>query len=110
MKILLSFIQLFWVLVVAPLLAGVIQKTKALLQGRIGPRLFQPYYDLAKFFRKSAVFSEHTSWLTRLTPYIVITTTIVASIDRKSTRLNSSHVNTSYVALTSKKKNCKVPS
>lgn len=80
MKILLSFIQLFWVLVVAPLLAGVIQKTKALLQGRIGPRLFQPYYDLAKFFRKSAVFSEHTSWLTRLTPYIVITTTIVASM------------------------------
>lgn len=26
------------------------------------------------------MFSEHTSWLTRLTPYIVITTTIVASM------------------------------
>src|SRR5690625_7768377 len=80
MKILLSFIQLFWVLVVAPLLAGVIQKTKALLQGRIGPRLFQPCYDLAKFFRKSAVFSEYTSWLTLFTPYIVITTIIVTSM------------------------------
>lgn len=80
MHILLSLLQVLWVIALAPLLAGLIQKTKALLQGRIGPRILQPYYDLFKYFKKTAVFSEHTSWLSRATPYIVLAISLVASM------------------------------
>ena len=35
-------------LVMPPLLLGVINKTKWLFAGRVGPPLLQPYYDLAR--------------------------------------------------------------
>ena len=62
-----------WVLVfgLAPLVSGVIKKLKARFQSRRGPGILQPYYDLAKRFRKGAVISEHASWIFRATPYIV---------------------------------------
>jgi hypothetical protein len=48
--------QLLQVLTVAfgaPGLTGVIAKAEARLQGRRGPRVLQPYYDLAKLARSS---------------------------------------------------------
>ena len=51
-------IQLLQVLTVAlgaPGLMGVIAKVEARLQGRRGPRVLQPYYDLAKLCRKEAL-------------------------------------------------------
>jgi formate hydrogenlyase subunit 4 len=39
----------------APLVSGVIARVEAMLQGRHGPRVLQPYYDLAKLFRKEAL-------------------------------------------------------
>ena len=55
-----SVIQLLQVLTVAigaPAVTGVIAKVKgsARLQGRRGPRVIQPYYDLAKLARKEAL-------------------------------------------------------
>jgi len=35
----------------APLLPGIINKVKAWVAGRKGPRLFQRYYDLAKLWK-----------------------------------------------------------
>lgn len=78
-ELLLIIIQGLWIVLFAPLLSGLIQKSKALLQGRVGPRVFQPYYDLLKYFHKEAVFSIYHTWLTRFTPYIVFTTTLVTS-------------------------------
>jgi formate hydrogenlyase subunit 4 len=46
-----------------PLLLGVIAKTKALFAGRVGPPVLQPYYDLAKLFRKGTVLSTTTTWV-----------------------------------------------
>src|SRR5580692_11196086 len=51
-------IQLLQVLTVAlgaPGVTGVIAKVEARLQGRRGPRVLQPYCDLAKLFRKEAL-------------------------------------------------------
>jgi formate hydrogenlyase subunit 4 len=51
-------IQLLQVLTVAlgaPGVTGVIAKVEARLQGRREPRVLQPYYDLAKLFRKEAL-------------------------------------------------------
>jgi len=48
-------------LVLAPLLPGIINKVKALFAGRVGPPVFQLYYDLAKLLKKEAVFSGTTT-------------------------------------------------
>lgn len=47
----------------APLVSGVIAHVEARLQGRRGPRILQPYYDLAKLFRKETVVPEESSWV-----------------------------------------------
>lgn len=72
--------QAIWIVMLAPLLTGVINKVKALLQARRGPRLLQPYYDLSKYFKKDAVFSHHTSWITIATPYIVFAVTLTSGL------------------------------
>ena len=46
----------FWVLL-APLLPGLITKTKAWVTRRRGPPVFQLYYDLARLWRKGVVLS-----------------------------------------------------
>jgi formate hydrogenlyase subunit 4 len=47
-------LHLLLLLVFAPLLQGVIVKTKALFAGRVGAPLLQPYRDLARLFRKDS--------------------------------------------------------
>ena len=59
-------------LVLAPLLPGVINRTKALVAGRKGPPLLQLYYDLWKLLHKGAVYSRTTSWLFRAGPMIAL--------------------------------------
>lgn len=54
----------------APLVAGLIKTTKARLQNRRGPGLFQLYYDLAKLFRKNSVVSPTVSWVFGVAPAI----------------------------------------
>src|ERR1700744_2658086 len=69
-------IQLLQVLTVAlgaPALTGVIAKVEARLQGRRGPRILQPYYDLAKLFRKEALAPEQASWFFLAAPLIAVT-------------------------------------
>lgn len=54
-------IQALQVLTIAagsPGISGIIARVEARLQGRIGPRILQPYYDLAKLFRKEALAPE----------------------------------------------------
>jgi len=64
----------------APLLVGALRTMKARLCGRRGPRVLQPYADLAKLLRKDAVVSTTTSWIFRVTPYVLIATMLVASL------------------------------
>ncbi len=48
-------------LLVAPLLPGLINRTKAWVAGRRGPPLLQLYYDLARLWKKSVVLSNLAS-------------------------------------------------
>jgi formate hydrogenlyase subunit 4 len=48
-------------LAAAPLLVGVIVRTKAVVAGRCGPPLLQPWYDLVKLWRKGNVQSRTTT-------------------------------------------------
>jgi formate hydrogenlyase subunit 4 len=55
-------------LFLAPLLPGLINRTKAFVAGRRGPPLLQPYWDIGKYLRRGAVYGEVTSWIFRLGP------------------------------------------
>src|SRR5205085_4169384 len=67
-------------LTLPPLLLGVINKTKALFAGRVGPPLLQPYYDLVKLFRKGSVFSTTTTWVFRAGPVVGLVTAAMATL------------------------------
>lgn len=72
-------VQLLILLAVAPLISGVVAKVKNNLRLRRGPGIFQPYFNLVKLFRKDECFSEHSSWLMKLTPYVVLGATLAAA-------------------------------
>jgi formate hydrogenlyase subunit 4 len=55
-------------LVLAPLLGGLITRTKAIFAGRTGAPLLQPYHDLARMLRKGAVYSRTTTMIFRAAP------------------------------------------
>ncbi len=63
----------------APLLVGLIRTVKARLVGRRGANPWQPYADLAKLLRKETVVSETASWVFAVTPYVLVSTMLVAA-------------------------------
>src|SRR2546423_10457650 len=63
-----SVLPPLFALVLAPLLFGLINRTKAFVAGRRGPPLLQPYFDILKCLRRGAVYGEATSWIFRLGP------------------------------------------
>lgn len=71
--------QLLIVLLLAPLLTGFVRKVKALLVGRRGPPVLQPYREIARLLGKEVVLAENASWLFRAVPYIVFALTWVAA-------------------------------
>ncbi len=72
--------QTLLLLLLAPLVSGCIRNWKAKLQNRRGPRIWQPYLDLAKFLRKDMVISEHASWIFRAMPFVLFLSTLVAGL------------------------------
>jgi formate hydrogenlyase subunit 4 len=78
-ELLVQFCQMALVLGAAPLLAGYVRKAKALLVGRRGPSVLQPYRDLARLIRKEVVLADSASWVFRATPYLVFAATWVAA-------------------------------
>ena len=68
------------VLLVAPLFVSIIKKVKAWAQGRSGPSVFQTYFTLAKLLKKETVYSSHSSWVMRVTPYVSIAAVLVAAL------------------------------
>jgi formate hydrogenlyase subunit 4 len=65
-------------LLLAPLLPGVINRTKAFFAGRRGPPLLQAYSDLWKLLRKGAVYSRTTTWVFRAGPIVNFACLLVA--------------------------------
>ena len=59
-------------LVFAPLMSGVIAKLEAQLQSRRGPSVLQPYYDIAKFFRKETLHPASSSPFFEIAPVIAV--------------------------------------
>ncbi len=64
------WIHMVAALVLAPLMLGVINRTKARVGGRVGAPLLQLYFDLWKLLHKGAVYSRTTTWVFRAGPLV----------------------------------------
>ncbi len=74
-----EYVQFLIIILLSPLVNGAIKKLKSSMQGRVGPGVLQPYYDLLRLLKKDMIVSTATSWIFKTTPYIVFTATATAA-------------------------------
>jgi formate hydrogenlyase subunit 4 len=65
-------LQVLTIVVFGPLVSGVIAHFEARLQARRGPRILQPYYDMAKLFAKETLVPEGAGWTFYMGPIVAI--------------------------------------
>lgn len=65
-----NLVQIAFLLMFAPLLKGVLARLEEIIQGKHGPSILQPYYDIWKLFGKDEVVSDQSTWLFRFAPLI----------------------------------------
>jgi formate hydrogenlyase subunit 4 len=75
-----NFLQVLFVLAFAPLYAGVLARLKEMVQSKRGPSVVQPYRDIWKLFHKDQIVSYQTTWIFRVTPYLVFVVPIFVTI------------------------------
>ncbi len=75
-----NVIQVGTVLMLSPLVAGVINRLKAMIESKHGPSLFQPYYDLMKLFRKEVVVPDRSSIIFILAPFVSFSAYLVIAL------------------------------
>ena len=63
-------LQVLTIVVFSPLVSGAIAHLEARWQGRRGPRILQPYYDIAKLFRKETLVPEDAGWVFVVGPMV----------------------------------------
>jgi formate hydrogenlyase subunit 4 len=63
-----------------PLLQGVINKVKAFFAGRVGPPVFQLYYDLFKLMQRGMVISTTTTPIFQLGPIVTLVAILIAGL------------------------------
>lgn len=65
-----NLVSIVMLMIMPFLIIGVIKKIKACFQNRVGPPLFQSFYNLMKLFNKDETLSKDCSWLFRSGPLI----------------------------------------
>lgn len=66
-----TIVQVSAAILLSPLYQGIYEKLKAFVEGRRGPSVLQPYYDIFKLLKKEVVVTENSSFLFIYTPYVV---------------------------------------
>ncbi len=79
MKLAINTVQILLLLLLAPLVRGVIARLKARIQNRHGASVWRPYADLLKLFRKEDLVPDSASFVFRLAPIVLFTSTLVAA-------------------------------
>lgn len=59
---------------------GIVVKTKTRLEGRKGPGLLQPLFDIGRSFKKGSVYSQTTSMIFQIAPVIYLASIIMATL------------------------------
>lgn len=73
-------IQVIFILAFAPLYAGILSRLKEIVQSKRGPSVLQPYWDIWKLLHKDEAVSEQTTWIFRVTPYLVFVAPIFVTL------------------------------
>ena len=73
-------ISIIFLVLLPPLLPGIINKTKAVMAGRKGAPLLQPWFDIIKLMRKGVVISTSTSWIFQAGPMITLVSVFMAGL------------------------------
>lgn len=73
MLLLLSLVQLVYVVLLAPFFAGLLSTVEEKLESKSGPNILQRYFDLVKLFRKESVVPSIASPFFRIAPYATFT-------------------------------------
>lgn len=79
-RIVYNLAQVAVVMGFAPLVAGLINRLKEMVQSKRGPSILQPYRDIWKLFHKDEVISEQSSWIFRFTPYVAFVAPIFVTL------------------------------
>ena len=74
-----TIIQIAGVLLLSPLVLGIMNRLKAIVESRHGPSILQPYYDLAKYLRKEMLIPENSTAIFYAAPFFVFGTYILIS-------------------------------
>jgi formate hydrogenlyase subunit 4 len=61
-------------------LVGVVTRVKSLWSGRRGPPILQPAFDVLRLLRKASVYSEATTGIFRVAPYVLLVTSVGGAI------------------------------
>ncbi len=59
---------------------GIIIRVKSMASGRKGPGIFQPLKDVARLFKKGAVYSETTSFVFQIAPTVYFASVVMAML------------------------------
>ncbi|MBN1398834.1 MAG: NADH-quinone oxidoreductase subunit H [Bacteroidetes bacterium] len=78
LRILQGLLPFLFILGLSPLLVGLINKQKALLTGRTGAPIWQPYYELIRLSRKETIYAKTASFVSRLAPVVVFSAVLIA--------------------------------
>jgi formate hydrogenlyase subunit 4 len=68
------------VIVMPFLITGIINRMKSLWSGRKGPPLLQPAFDVLRLLHKSSVYSETTTPLFRIAPWVFLLTALGSAV------------------------------
>src|SRR3989339_612896 len=79
LEILQGIISIIIILGVAPLFAGMVNKQKAVLTGRVGAPILQPYYELQRLIKKETINASGSSFISRISPILNLVTLITAA-------------------------------
>ena len=79
-RILYNLLQVVVVVGLSPLVGGVLERLKEIVQSKRGPSIFQPYRDIWKLLHKDEIVSEESTWLFRVTPYVAFVAPIFVTL------------------------------
>lgn len=78
-EILQGIISVSVIIGLAPLFAGLVDKQKAKLTGRVGAPILQPYYELQRLFKKETINATTSSFISRVAPILNFVSIIIAA-------------------------------
>ncbi len=76
-QITIGIVQVAAVLLLSPLMVGIMKRIEARFESRRGISVFQPYYDLAKFFRKETLIPKDAGSLFLTAPILSFTAYLI---------------------------------